>query len=253
MPYFSHRHRRLFYREQGEGPLLVILPGNTASSAAHVAELAAFDERYHAVALDFPGTGQSDRLERWPDDWWLEGARAALALMDHLSAREGMVMGTSGGGVTALLMAQDAPDRVRAVIADSCVARQPPDVLRAEVAGRRERHPEAVAFWQHAHGDDWGQVIEADSDLLLRLAERDGRWFEQSQSEVECPVLFTGSLQDATLHNGAAQMVEMANQIPESQLMLVNGGDHPLMWTRPEVFRRAAESFLAGLEEERDA
>lgn len=249
MPYFSHRHRRLFYREQGEGPLLVILPGNTASSAAHKGELAAFGERYHTVALDLPGTGQSDRLERWPDDWWLEGARAAVALMDHLSAPEAMVMGTSGGAVTALLMAEDAPDRVRTVIADSCVARQPPEVLRAEVAARRERHPDAVAFWQQAHGDDWEQVIEADSDLLLRLAERDGQWFERSLSEVECPVLFTGSFQDSTLHKGAAQMVEMAMQIPESRLMLVNGGEHPLMWTRPEVFRRAAESFLRGLEE----
>ena len=253
MPYFSHRHRRLFYREQGEGRLLIILPGNTASSAVHVSELATFGERYHAVALDFPGTGQSDRLVKWPDDWWLEGGQAAVALMDHLTASEAIVMGTSGGAVAALLMAQHAPGRVRAVIADSCVARQPPEVLRAEVAGRRERHPEAVAFWQHAHGDDWEQVIEADSYIMLRLAERNGRWFERSLSEVQCPVLFTGSLQDATLHNGAVQMVEMATQIPESQLMLVNGGDHPLMWTRPEVFRRAAESFLAGLEEEENA
>jgi pimeloyl-ACP methyl ester carboxylesterase len=150
-------------------------------------------------------------------------------------------------------MAQHAPGRVRAVIADSCVPRQPPDVLRAEVAGRRERHPEAVAFWQHAHGDDWEQVVEADSDLMLRLAERDGQWFERSLSEVDCPVLFTGSLQDSTLHDGAAQMVEMATRIPESQLMLVNGGDHPLMWTRSEIFRRVARSFLAGLEEDGDA
>ena len=249
MPYFSHRHRRLFYREQGEGRLFMILPGNTASSAAHVGELAAFGERYHTVALDFPGTGKSDRLERWPDDWWLEGARAAVALMDHLLAPEAVVMGTSGGAVTALLMALDTPGRVQAVIADSCVPRQPPERLRAEVARRRERHPEAVAFWQHAHGDDWGQVIEADSDLLLRLAERGGRWFERSPSEIKCPVLLTGSLQDSTLHNGAAQMVEMAMQIPESRLMLVNGGEHPLMWTRPELFRRAAETFLMGLEE----
>jgi pimeloyl-ACP methyl ester carboxylesterase len=44
----------------------------------------------------------------------------------------------------------------------------------------------------------------------------------------------------------------MATQIPESQLVLVNGGDHPLMWSRPQRFRRAADSFLAGVEEERN-
>jgi len=246
MPYFTHCQRRLFYREQGQGPLLLILHGNTASSAAHLGELAYFGQRYRAVALDFPGTGQSERVDVWPDDWWLQGARAAVALMDHLSAAQGVVMGTSDGAVAALLMAQHAPDRVQAVIADSCVMRQPPEVLRAEVAGRRQRHPEAVAFWQQAHGDDWEQVIEADNDVMLRLAERDGRWFERSLSEIGCPVLLTGSLQDATLHDGAAQMLEMAKQIPESQLVLVNGGDHPLMWSRPEAFRRAADSFLRG-------
>ena len=57
----------------------------------------------------------------------------------------------------------------------------------------------------------------------------------------------TGSLQDSTLHDGSAQIVEMALQIPESQLVLVNGGDHPLMWSRPERFRRAVDAFLASL------
>ncbi len=250
MACFSYSNDHLFYRDEGHGPLLLILPGNTASSAVHVGELAHFGQLVHAVALDLPGTGQSDRIDVWPDNWWLEGARAAIALLDHLSAAQAVVMGASGGAVAALLMAQHAPDRVHAVIADSCVICQPPEVLRAEVADRRRRRPEAVAFWQHAHGDGWEQVVEADSDLLLRLAERGGRWFQRDLSEIGCPVLLTGSLQDATLHDGAAQMVAMAEQVLESQLVLVNGGGHPLMWTRPAIFRRAVDGFLRALVQE---
>jgi pimeloyl-ACP methyl ester carboxylesterase len=129
--------------------------------------------------------------------------------------------------------------------------RQPPAVLRYQVAGRRQLNHEAVTFWQHAHGDDWEQVIEADNDLLLGLAQRDGQWFERSLSEIGCPVLLTGSMQDETLFNGATQTVEMAEQIPESQLVLINGGEHPLMWSRPRGFRRAADSSLAGLKGEK--
>jgi hypothetical protein len=44
-------------------------------------------------------------------------------------------------------------------------------------------------------------------------------------------------------------MVAMASQISESQLVLFNGGDHPLMWTRAARFRRVADNFLAGLEQ----
>lgn len=251
MPAFTYKTYNLFYRERGEGPLLVILPGNTASGALHEGELSHFGERYHAVALDLPGTGRSERLGVWPDDWWLESARAAAALVEHLGSGErAIVMGASGGGVAALLMAQHRPDRVRAVIADSCVKRQPPAVLRQAVADRRRRHPDAAAFWRQAHGEDWEQVIEADSDLLLRLAERNGRWFERDLGEIRCPVLLTGSLQDRMLHDGPRQMVAMAEEIPESQLTLVNGGDHPLMWSRAERFRRVADAFLASLDDD---
>ena len=60
MPYFEWKGRRLFYRQRGEGDLLLILPGNTASSACHEAELAYFSDRYQVVALDFLGSG--DRI-----------------------------------------------------------------------------------------------------------------------------------------------------------------------------------------------
>jgi len=251
MPQFAYRHAQLFYREQGQGSLLLILHGNTASSAGHMRDLAHFGQHYHAVAPDLLGTGQSERLAVWTADWWQENARAAVALLDHLAETQAIVVGTSGGAVVALLMAQHAPERVRAVIADSCVTRQAPETLQAAVADRRRRHPDAVVFWQAMHGQDWEQVIEADNELMLRLAQRDGRFFQQSLSEVRCPVLITGSLQDSMLFDGAAQMVDMAEQIPESQLVLINGGDHPLIWSQPRRFWRIADSFLAWLEEER--
>lgn len=253
MPYFTHHHTRLFYREEGQGSLLLILHGNTASSAGHLGDLAHFGQHYHAVAPDLLGTGQSERLDVWPANWWQENARAALALLDHLGESRAIVVGTSGGAVIALLMAQHAPQRIRAVIADSCVARQPPETLQAAVAGRRHRHPDTVAFWQAMHGQDWEQVIEADNELMLQLAQRDGRFFQQSLSQVHCPVLITGSLQDSMLFDSAAQMVQMAEQIPESQLVLINGGDHPLIWSRPRRFQRIADGFLGCLDEQKGA
>jgi pimeloyl-ACP methyl ester carboxylesterase len=122
MPYFLHNRQRIFYREQGNGPLMLLLPGNTASSAHHQGDLDYFAGRYHVVAPDFPGTGRSDRMARWPTSWWEDNAHAMAALVDHLGYEGCVAVGASGGAMVALLMAIAHPDVVRAVIADSTAA-----------------------------------------------------------------------------------------------------------------------------------
>ena len=247
MPDFVHDGHRLFYREQGTGPLLLILPGNTASSALHGGELNHFGARYHAVALDFWGTGRSDRIEAWPDNWWEQGAHDAAALIEHLGYGRSLVMGTSGGAIVALLLAILYPERVLGVIADSVVERLPAPTLSREVEKRAERTPEQVAFWRKAHGDDWAQVVEADSDYLLRFEKAGGDCFHGRLKEIGCPVLLSASLEDESLPQVELQLRGMEEQIGASRVYLAPTGGHPLMWNRPEEFRREADHFLENL------
>jgi len=244
MAFFRSDGHQLFYREAGSGPLLFVLPGQTASSACHLGELDYFSSRFHVVSLDFHGTGQSDRLEQWPPDWWARNARDCAALADHLDHSTFSVMGTSGGAIVALWVAILFPEKTRAVIADSTVESYPAGTLEKVVAGRDPRDPNKAGFWQYANGADWEQVIAADSDLLLRISRRGGSLFDNRLNEIRCPVLLTASLKDQDLPDPAAQNCRMAAQIPGSQVVLANQGGHPLMWTAAEVFRRHAVSFL---------
>ncbi len=248
MPFFTHDGHRLHYREQRHNdatrPLLLVLPGNTATSAQHGGELAYFGIRYHAVALDFWGTGQSDRLTVWPDDWYQQAASDAAALVMHLGRAQATVVGTSGGATVALWMAVLHPDRVSAVIADSTVACYPPDALHTELENRERRTPDQVAFWRDAQGEDWTEVIEADSDMLHRLAERGGRMAPERMSEILCPVLLTASFDDPLLPDVGHQLSDMGQQIPNARVYLTKGGDHPLMWSRSTEFRRVCDLFL---------
>jgi pimeloyl-ACP methyl ester carboxylesterase len=248
MPYFHHDGLRLFYREGPRrpppGPLLLILPGNTASSAHHLADLAYFGGRHRAVALDFAGTGRSDRLAVWPVDWWVQGAHAAEALIAHLGEERAIVLGTSGGAFAALHLAILHPDRVGAVIADSCIERWPPEALRAAVASRAGRSPAQVEFWQRGHGDDWAEVVDADSDMLLRVADTGGDIFAGRLRAIRCPVLITASRRDDALVDVEAQVQHMAEQIGGARFHLADDGAHPFMWSRPEAFRRVVDAFL---------
>lgn len=249
MPFIKLNGHTLFYREQGSGPLLIILPGNTASSACHERELTEFGRSHHAVALDLLGTGQSQRMEIWPKDWWHQAARDALALIPALGQQQAILVGTSGGAVAALWAAILEPAKVKAVIADSLTETQPPESLRAEVRARGQKTPGQVEFWSRAHGTDWEQVVEADNRILLAFADQGGDWFGGRLNEIHCPVLFSGSLQDDLLPEVGEQIPRMAAQIAESEGYLVNGGGHPLMWSRPDAFQAMAFAFLKRVEQ----
>ena len=96
MPYYLWNHHRIFYREKGEGPLLILLPGNTSSSVNMQSEVAYFSKRFRAVSIDFLGTGRSDRVEYWADDWWLKGAHQVKGLVQEIGAEQCILVGTSG-------------------------------------------------------------------------------------------------------------------------------------------------------------
>lgn len=235
---------KLFFREAGSGPPLLIIPGNTASSASHAGELAHFGQRYRTIALDLPGTGQSGRLAVWPHDWWAAGALAAINLLDQLQIPRCAVLGTSGGAAIALLAALAAPGRIAAIVADSVVAHFPAADVRAQVAARSERSPAQRAFWLLAHGDDWAQVVDADTAMLATYAASGVNYFGGQLAQIPCPVLLTASLADPVLPAVGDQLCAMARAIPQCWLFLTNAGDHPLMWSRPDEFRLVTDTFL---------
>jgi len=247
MPFFESDDLSLFYREKGTGDLLLILPGNTASSACHEGELDYFGQRHHAVSIDFHGTGKSSRISSWTLNWWSECADDVASLISHLGEHRCILMGTSGGANIALLIAIRYPEHVSGVIADSCAEFYSPTNLRKEVSERALQTAEQVEFWSYANGEDWETVVKADNALLLDLADHGGNLFEGLLNTVKCPVLFTGSLSDSFIPDLGEQNLGMARQIPQSSVFLHSDGDHPFLWTCPDLFRSVCDQFLEEL------
>ena len=249
MPYFTNPDgQRLHYQICGEGPLVLVLPGNTAASPHHSGDLQRLATEFscQAAALDFAGTGQSDRMAAWPTDWWARGACDAAALVTALGAAPALVLGISGGGVVALHMARHFPAQVRAVVADSCVHQWDPAALRAEIAQRDAQTPDQIGFWAHGHGADWAAVVAADSALLRAFADAGGEWLRPADlAAITCPVLLTGSLHDDAIPDIAAKNAVMAQHIPDCRLYLHATGGHPLLWSAPDAFYAQFGLFLA--------
>jgi len=109
---------------------------------------------------------------------------------------------------------------------------------------REARTPGQVGFWQFAHGVDWERPVDADTDLLLRIADLGGRLAPEALETIQCPALLTATLDDDMLPDVAEQLPSMAQQIPNARIYLTKDGSHPLMWSRPEEFRAVCDLFL---------
>lgn len=245
MPFFEYQQMQLHYRCEGQGPPLIILPGNTASSACHQDDLVYFSQKFTAVSLDYLGTGKSDRPKTFNDDWFQNCGDQTAALIKHLQLGPAILLGTSGGAVVALHAAARHSEIIQGVIGDSFAPVFTTEMLQRNVIEERSLRTEGqIAFWRFAHGEDWESVIDADTDMLKRIVEDGGNWLGNSLARIECPLFFTASLEDQMLRKPATYTLEMLKQAKNGRAFICQHGGHPLIWSNPEEFCRAISGFL---------
>ena len=244
MPFLNHGGLRLHYRHAGSGPLVILLPGNTASSTHFEREINHLSAACHVASLDFRGTGQSDRLDQFDQEWPVQSAGDVAALIEHFDQEQAVLIGTSGGAMVALLCAIHHSERVKAVIADSFVPHWSVEMLQACAAGRRLDDEPGAQFWSAGHGDDWRSVVENDTRWLLSVAANGGLDITPELSQIRCPVLLTGSLSDSLLLDIVSQSAAAVEALPDGELYLCREGDHPLIWSAPDRFWPVCDAFL---------
>lgn len=108
---------RLHYIDEGEGPAVVLLHGNTVLLQDYVASglLKALSERHRVILFDRPGFGHSERPR---DRRWTPRAQAALLrkALTQLGIERPLVVGHSLGTLVALGMALESAVDVRGLV-----------------------------------------------------------------------------------------------------------------------------------------
>jgi pimeloyl-ACP methyl ester carboxylesterase len=244
MPFFEHDDLQLHFLDRGDGPPVVLVPGNTAGAAHFARELDELSGSYRAVALDLRGTGRSQRLGTFGDAWMVECADDVGALIDHLAAGPAVVIGVSGGALIALLCAARRPETVRAVVADSFTPVWTASSLRARIEERASRSEPQHRFWAYGHGDDWASVVDADTRWMRRRLEDGGLDITEALPSVRAPVLLTGTLSDEMVPDVGERLVAAAGSLHSPEVYVCREGAHPLVWTAPERFWSVCAPFL---------
>ncbi len=256
------RLHALHWGDPGQ-PLLVLLHGGGANAHwwDHLAP--AFADRFHVVALDFRGHGDSDH----PDELVVGAFNEDLeALVEHLDPDRLFLAGASMGGGVALDHAARHPDVRGLVLIDvarggerrSRRATRLALTLRRTYATREEA-VERYRFMPPAeHAPEQLRATIAEHSVRLEPDGRfgfkfDPRWFgltsrpRPDPSAVRCPALVVRGGQSALLSREGAEA--FADELADARVVEIENAGHHVQIDQPEAVSRAMARFLDGIVE----
>ena len=106
----------LAFTDTGAGMPLLCLPGLTRNGSDFDDLAAALGGRHRLIVLTARGRGASDRDADFMNYTVAVEGRDALELLDHLGLPRAVIVGTSRGGLIAMLLGLVAKDRLAGVL-----------------------------------------------------------------------------------------------------------------------------------------
>lgn len=169
---------KLAYDDQGKGAALLCLPGLTRNMDDFEPVLAAYKGRARVIRMDFRGRGASDHAD-FATYTPMQEAQDVVALLDHLGVERACILGTSRGGLVALMLAVTARARLSGVIFNDIG----PDIMAEGLSAIMDyigKPPafatlaEAAAAMPAAYGDAFRNVPAATwTDFVRRIWRED--------------------------------------------------------------------------------
>lgn len=253
------------------GPLVLMIPGLGATRHVYDPVLPALVGRgLRCAVMDNRGVGESDVTDG--PYTMVQLAADAVSVLDALGVDRAHIFGASMGGFIAQWVAIGHPDRVeRLVLActgpgrTNAVKAKPeatakllgkgattpagayriacevlyapefaaahPEFIEAQVA-ERARHPVAARAFQGQQAASWGH------DAWERLPE------------IAAPTLVIHGTADVVMPPGNAE--RLADRIPGSRLVLLEGLGHLLFHEEPDEFGAIVAPFLLGAEDDQE-
>ena len=246
----------LAFAERGSGPPLLLVHGLMVSGAMFDTVLEHFAARHRVIVPDLRGHGRSRGL---PPPYTAAQLASDLArLLDHLGIASTAVLGYSQGGAIAQQLVLDHPQRCeRLVLActyafNMATAREQLEghlvPLLVRVLGMRRFAQFVVSQGTKQLGQEragWLAALMADQDSQLMLAAWNETMAFDSRrrlAEIACPTLVIAGANDQAVPMHHARMLHAG--IRGSQLVIIDGADHALIWTHPDQLMRVTDEFL---------
>lgn len=259
MSIIQTRVGQIGYLEQGEGDAtpILFLHGVGSDKGVWQPQLDHFGTHRRAIAMDYPGYGESEfRDGATRDDY----AAAALALLDALGVEQAHICGLSLGGVVAIAMHEMAADRCASLtIADSFAVHPEGRAIydRSVAASQTMTMAELAAARATALlGAAASEALKAEViDTMGRInpaAYRLGAeavWLADQRdraARIRVPTLILCGDEDHVTPWLLSE--QLASLVPHASLIMVNGSGHLANIEQVKMFNSAVATLLNGAE-----
>ncbi|MCR4795283.1 MAG: alpha/beta hydrolase [Ruminococcus sp.] len=252
MSYFTFDGKNVFYEESGVGTPLLLMHGNTASSKMYNEISKRYASDFNVIMIDFLGHGRSDRLSEFPTDLWFYEAQQVISFLRYKDYKNVYIIGSSGGAIVALNVALEAPELVGKIIADSFEGEKADKRFTRQLIMDRNKavnDDAARGFFEYMHGSDWKNIVENDTEAIIRHEKEIGNFFHKPLSELKADLMLTGSKKDSFMYKISDNYYEtvysqILKQIPHGKMHLFESGDHPAFITNSLLFYDISMDFF---------
>lgn len=231
---------RIWFASFGDGLPVILLHGGMGSSGNWAYQVPALiDAGYRAITIDSRGQGRSTRDTR-PYSY-VQMAADTRAVMDHLGVARAAFVGWSDGADTALILADETPDRAAGVLFFAC---------NVDPSGTKPFvYTETIGRALGQFKKDYAALSStpADFDLVFeavgQMQRTQPNYSAEALGRIRVPVLSVLGENDEFITREHAEYV--ARSIPGAEFVSLPGVSHFAMLQRPELFNRVMLGFLA--------
>jgi pimeloyl-ACP methyl ester carboxylesterase len=242
----------LYYEVHGEGPVILLTHGYSATSQMWKGQIAALSKKHKLVTWDMRGHGQSD-YPAGQNEYSEEKTVADMAaLLDAVGAKQAIVGGLSLGGYMSLAFHASHPERVKALlIIDTGPGYKKDDAREGwnkNALRTAERYEKEGLGQLEAASAERRTAQHRDATGLARagrgmLTQKNARVIN-SLPDIKVPAIVVVGEKDTPF---IAASDYMAAKIPGCDKAVIPNAGHAANIDNPPAFNSALEKFLAKL------
>jgi len=227
------------YLVAGAGPPIVLLHGLAGSSRCWQHNIRQLARGFRVYVVDLIGFGASGGLHPLSFD---KLAGYLTVWMNQLAIRRASIIGHSMGGLVAVDLAAQVPDRIeRLVLVDAAAFLIEQSSIYHLLGLVRELFQIQIDFLPTLVVDAYRAGPITLLNAIHQLLTTD---FSPRLALVQAPTLLVWGEQDALVPLEIGR--RLCRQLPaNNHIVVIKGAGHNPMWDRPTAFNRVVEDFLA--------